>query len=70
MAGNQPFGRIIRFANTSGSVYYGEVPADSLDALKGLSVEVYGGGLPWDDDFRKTGEKETIHEVIARETVW
>jgi hypothetical protein len=60
------FGRIVRFRDETGSVQYGEVEDDqslTKDKLQGLSVPVYGGRQPWDDDFKLSNEKKTIKEV-------
>jgi hypothetical protein len=65
-AGMGAFGRIVRFRDETGSVQYGEVEDDqnlTKDKLQGLSVPVYGGRQPWDDDFKLTSEKKTIKEV-------
>lgn len=70
MAVIQPFGRLVRFVNEAGGTYCGDVPVDSLDTLVGSSVEVYGGELPWDHGFQKTGGKETIREVSVEDQVW
>jgi len=61
-----PFGRLVRFKDESGSIYYGEaesVENPTKETLTGLSVPIYKGEYPWDDDFKLTGEKRTIKEV-------
>jgi hypothetical protein len=60
------FGRIVRFRDENGSVQYGEVEDDqnlTKDKLQGLSVPVYTGSQPWDDNFKLTSEKKEIKEV-------
>jgi hypothetical protein len=53
------FHRIIRFSDSAGTVYYGEVteqyPWDS--DLHGITVPIYEGSLPWNEDFRMNDSK-------------
>ena len=60
------FKKLVRFTNSAGKVFYGEVGhLDQInqDSLVGSSVQVYQGDLPWDDGFRLTDQKETIDKV-------
>lgn len=65
-----PFGRLIRFKDTSGSVFYGEVENDNSlteASLTGLTVRVYKGGPhPWSDDFVLSDESKTVETVWAK----
>ena len=60
------FGRLIRFKDASGSVFYGEVEQSSSlteQGLTGLTVPIYNGSQPWDDEFALTGEKKIVETV-------
>ena len=60
------FGCIIRFKDDSGDVHYGELDADrkiTKDTWQGLSIPIYNGQHPWDDDFALTSEKRIVREV-------
>ncbi|KIV77302.1 hypothetical protein PV11_09109 [Exophiala sideris] len=63
-----PFSRIVRFRNSAGQVFYGEVPGDDLvdqKSLLGSKVAVYKGETPFDHDFSLTDKKEEISEILA-----
>ena len=63
------FGKLIRFKNASGNVFYGEakaLEAVTEDTLIGAMVPVYEGGEPWDSTFRLTKQQETIAMVQYR----
>ncbi|KIY01280.1 uncharacterized protein Z520_02832 [Fonsecaea multimorphosa CBS 102226] len=62
------FSRIVRFRNSAGQIFYGEVPGDDLvdqKSLVGSKVAVYKGESPFDNDFSLTDNKEEISEVLA-----
>ncbi|RVX69036.1 hypothetical protein B0A52_06749 [Exophiala mesophila] len=62
------FGRLIRFKDASGSVFYGEVEQSSSlteQGLTGLTVPIYNGSQPWDDEFALTGEKKIVETVLC-----
>lgn len=65
------FGKLLRFKNTSGQVFYGEakdLPQITKDALIGAEVPVFSAGQePWSDDFKLSGSTEKIAEVRMRE---
>ena len=63
------FGKLIRFKNALGNVFYGEASAletVTTDALIGAMIPVYEGGEPWDPTFRLTEQRETIAMVCCR----
>lgn len=61
------FGKLLRFKNSSGQVFYGEakeLPHITKDALIGAEVPVYSVGQePWSTDFKLSGSIEKIAEV-------
>lgn len=61
------FIRLIRFADPSGKVCYGEADGKDLtkDGLVGQSVPIYHGQNPWDGDFALTSETREITEVCS-----
>ena len=64
-----PFGRLVRFKNQAGSIFFGEVPGTQSvteESLNGSSVSVYDGEAPWDHDFCLSDRREEIHEVCER----
>jgi hypothetical protein len=66
---NAGFKRLIRFADSTGHIHYGEVPVGVPDGvpsstdLARLSVPIYTRYAPWDDDFHLTTKTETISSV-------
>jgi hypothetical protein len=58
------FGRLVRFADPDGHVWYGEAPsvADPT-TLVGEIVPVYAGNAPWEEEFCMTSEFKVVHEV-------
>lgn len=63
MSGTISFGRLVRFENELGEIKYGEVAQDRLNSLVGSTVEVYGGDVPWDCAFRKSGKTDVVYKV-------
>ena len=62
------FSRIVRFKSSSGNIFYGEVPGRELttkETLINKTVAVYSGGLPFDQGFVLTEQKEEIAEACA-----
>ncbi|EPE35220.1 FAH [Glarea lozoyensis ATCC 20868] len=62
------FDRLIRFKNTAGQIYYGELGLEcpaSKETLVGMRVKVFGGGLPWDTGFQLSSIEEEIDEIIC-----
>lgn len=59
------FTRLVRFADPSGKIWYGEADGKELtkDGLVGQSVSTYQGQNPWDEDFSLTKEIKEIAEV-------
>jgi hypothetical protein len=59
------FGRLVRFKNPAGKIYYGEVEGEFFAAedLIGRNVPVYTGVNPWDNDFHRSYHREPISEV-------
>lgn len=59
------FGRLVRFKNPAGEIYYGEVEEQdpSLESLLGTFVFTYSGRNPWSHDFQRTDAKEQIAQV-------
>ena len=63
------FGKLIRFKNASGNIFYGEAKAletVTKDTLLGAMIPVYEGGEPWESTFRLTEQQETIAMVCCR----
>jgi hypothetical protein len=59
------FTRLVRFADTSGRVWYGEADGKDLtrEGLVGQSVPIYDGESPWDEDFCRTSDTKEISQV-------
>jgi hypothetical protein len=58
------FGRLVRFADPDGHVWYGEAPSVADPAtLIGKTIPVYAGNAPWDEEFRMTSESKVVHDV-------
>ena len=59
------FTRLVRFADPSGKVWYGEADGKDLtrEGLVGQPVPVYDGGNPWDEGFGRTSDTKEIAEV-------
>jgi hypothetical protein len=60
------FGKLLRFKNPSGNIFYGEakdLPNVTKDGLIGATVPIFEGGEPWDPNFTPTGQTETVAEV-------
>ena len=53
------FHRLIRFSDAEGSVCYGEIPEQYpwYSDLHGITVPIYEGTLPWNDDFYLSDSK-------------
>jgi hypothetical protein len=53
------FHRLIRFSDSAGIVCYGEVPEQYpwYSDLHGITVPIYEGSLPWNEDFRISDSK-------------
>lgn len=47
------FHRLIRFSDPTGVVHYGEIPVTYQwnSDLQGITVPIYEGSFPWDEDF-------------------
>jgi hypothetical protein len=58
------FKYLVRFEDEAGHVRYGEASAEAIRSdLNGLSLNIYEGPEPWDDDFRLTEKKATVSRV-------
>lgn len=60
------FTHLVRFANSSGNISYGEAAGKELtkDGLIGQCVRIFKGNNPWDPDFTLTAETQEIAEVL------
>jgi hypothetical protein len=59
------FKYLVRFEDQEGHVQYGEASAEASRAdLTGLTVNIYEGSAPWNDDFRTSEKKATISRVL------
>ena len=61
------FTRLVRFADASGKIWFGEADGNDLtnNGLVGQSVTVYRGENPWDADFAKTADVQEIAQVYV-----
>ena len=58
------FKYLVRFEDHEGNVHYGEASAEEARSdLTGLSVNIYEGSAPWDDDFHISDRRATIAQV-------
>jgi hypothetical protein len=62
------FEQLVRFANPSGRIFYGEFGVQNTTPAKedviGRKIRVYQEGkLPWDEQFKLTEVEEEIAEV-------
>lgn len=61
------FNKLIRFQDPQGTVRYGEVPQGvPWDAdLVGLTVQLYEGAQPWDENFRLVQNTAKVAALLS-----
>lgn len=60
------FGRLVRFADADGKVWFGEAGSVTDPAeLIGKSIEIYHGSAPWALASERSGEQREVKEVFT-----